>query len=48
MFYLSTNTIEAAYGILTSTELLSPDDLLYFLILKSCAINKLTYESFER
>lgn len=48
MFYLSTNTIEAAFNVLTSTELASPNDLLYFLILKSCGINKLTYESFEK
>lgn len=48
MYYLSSNTIEAAYDVLTSTELLSPNDLLYFLILKSCGINKLTYESFEK
>lgn len=48
MYYLSTRTIENAYNILTSTELSSPNDLLYFLILKSCGINKLTYESFEK
>lgn len=48
MFYLSTKTVEEAFKVLTATELESPNDLLYFLILKSCGINKLTYESFEK
>lgn len=48
MYYLSTATVEEAYKVLTSTELASSNDLLYFLILKSCGINKLTYESFEK
>lgn len=48
MYYLSTTTIEAAYNVLTSTELISPNDLLYFMILKACGINKITYESFEK
>ena len=48
MYYLSTSTIKEAYKVLTSAELVSPNDLLYFLILKSCGINKLTYESFEK
>ena len=48
MFYLSTATIEAAYKELIKTELISPNDLLNFLILKACGINKLTYQSFEK
>lgn len=47
MYYLSTKTIEQAYRILTSRALKSPNDLLYFLILKACGINKLTYESMD-
>lgn len=47
MYYLSTKTIEQAYHILTSGILKSPNDLLYFLILKACGINKLTYESMD-
>ncbi|MDE6314572.1 MAG: hypothetical protein K2M46_13335 [Lachnospiraceae bacterium] len=47
MYYLSTETIEQAYHVLTSRTLKSPNDLLYFLILKACGINKLTYESMD-
>ena len=48
MYYLSTDTIEAAYKELIETELISPNDLLYFMIMKACGINKLTYQSFEK
>ena len=47
MYYLSTETVKNAYNVLTNTRLVSPNDLLYFLILKSCGINKLTYESLD-
>ena len=33
MYYLSTDTIEAAYKELIETELISPNDLLYFMIM---------------
>lgn len=48
MYYLTTETIEKAYNELTETKLNSPNDLLYFMIMKACGINKLTYQSFER
>lgn len=46
MFYLNTETVENAYNTLTSVEL---DDqganaMFYFLILKACGINRISYE----
>lgn len=44
MYYLSTSTIEAAYRSLTSVELKDANVAHYFLLMKACGINKLSYE----
>lgn len=47
-YYLSTNTIEEAYKKITSVDLGDKDKenaLFYFLILKGCGINKISYET---
>lgn len=47
MFYLSTETIEKAYNALTSVELedQGANAMFYFLILKACGINRISYET---
>lgn len=47
MYYLSTETIKRAYNELTETNLILPNDILYFLLLKACGVNKIEYVSFD-
>lgn len=45
MYYLSTKTVEAAYKCLTSVEIDDSNVAHYFLLMKACGINKLSYET---
>ena len=47
MYYLTTETIKKAYDELTGTTLIYPNDILYFLLLKACGINKIEHVSFD-
>lgn len=43
MYYLNTDTIEKAYKEITSIELKDPQPMFYFLIMKACGINRISY-----
>lgn len=46
MLFLSTQTVQSAFRSLASVRLSSPNDLLYFLIMKACGFNSISYRNF--